>query len=1406
MYEIDISKWKEDDTFFVETHSFHAMLDTVRKQSYVTFVGVPGSGKTCTARHIALTLQDEEEEERYEILPIKDIKDIETYCDPHNPQVFVIDDVVGVFGFEMGELKKIDRYKDRLIKPTMEKTKILMTCRETVFRNEALSDIFLSKKENVIMLHSDEYALNDDDKYKLLFKYSLDEVLLPQYYLSHTSNMFPYICKIVSNLERRPYGSTFFITPVPCILDILNDMRVRNRIQYSVLVLLMINQNKLSENDFDNENSCFHEMKHEVLKRCKVKTTTDCFEFTSALTEMEGTFTQKCAEKFTFGHDSMFEIVAYHFGGLFPELILQYLSSTYIAHYIKLDDCSRKRRRESERQVQETDNEIVRSNTVVEEDTSSNFDLVIKLKECHYPLFAERLVQNVKNGEFFSVFMNEDLKRPLVLQSFLDVITKKSYVELKSLFLSKKTDKTKQSYHFDLKKCYGISLFDVGGILTQNICQKCNHCLVRGISFVILNGHSEILQFVIKQIIENKGNTDDLFHPEVHEDIDSIDFTSFNSDCVNVTELFFDGKKFKRHNVLNNESDTESVLLEKLRLILLGCYSGDRLTIQTLLKYVDKNVLDTSNEFREKQTYNLKKRPLILACENGLLMIAKELLNAGSSVNMDDKFGMWTPLTAACNYKYVDIVKLLIDGGADVNQICGSDSPLMAACRNIKRNNSEQLKLIEYLIKHGADVNKRIGCKYPDTPLDTDEFDVAMLLLCNGGSIVFDIEKELIIACRNGWTDDVVELINENADVNAKDFGDRHRKKCECFRCGYIFSRPVIEACKGGHLKIVKLLLSYGADVNLEDITPNWGYKSPLHAACEGGHLDIILELLQIKTIVIKSEDFKHLLTIACNEGHVSVIFALLREIKKYVAVNANFINSFDLFKHAIRRLNVVDELLKLENIFQETKAFVFIEHAFGLHELSVVKKIIEKTTYCICNVNSIPLLTACENGNTREVSNLLAKTSDIDERGAFETPLTTACRLGHAAIVEMLLNMNADVNLSDYFGTPLTAACRHGHIIVVEMLIKAGADVDRFSKYDSPLTAACRQNHVRIVKTLLEAGAKIDQCDYYCTPFAAAIECGNGNVVEELIRKGADINLKISNKTPLTAACEYGFTDVVKHIIKGRGGLTISETNQYFPFYDNQFKTGCKNGHSNFLDGMMNMVNYYRDCAGCQLTIACRKGHLSVVKTLIKSGADVNAADIMFHSPLAAACQNGHLRVVQELIKAGSYVDNSKELRLPLIVACKHGHLDVVLELIKAKTETNMQFENSTPLIEACANGHLNVVVELLKVGAVVNQDSGTKTPLIAACENGCTNLVRELLNEGAKVDMQIENTTPLLTACEFGSTRVVRELINAGANVNERIGNRTPLINAFCFNHNNRICKELLKAGAVVGLEEQM
>lgn len=236
MHEYEISKWKEDETIFLETHNFPAMLEQVRKQSFVTIVGVPGSGKTVTARHIALILQTE----GYGILPIRDIRNIETFSNPKKPQVFVIDDMVGVFGLIVGEIDVMDKYKDLLEHPSHSETKTIMTCREAIYRNERSLNSFLFKKEKVIMLHSEENALNDKDKLDLFEKYKLGKHMLSSVDLSSVSKMFPYLCKLFSReKEFLRYGPNFFICPLSCILKELNEMQLKNKVQYASLVLLM---------------------------------------------------------------------------------------------------------------------------------------------------------------------------------------------------------------------------------------------------------------------------------------------------------------------------------------------------------------------------------------------------------------------------------------------------------------------------------------------------------------------------------------------------------------------------------------------------------------------------------------------------------------------------------------------------------------------------------------------------------------------------------------------------------------------------------------------------------------------------------------------------------------------------------------------------------------------------------------------------------------------------------------------------------------------------------------------------------------------------------------------------------------------------------------------------------------
>uniref|UniRef100_A0A8W8HKP6 DZIP3-like HEPN domain-containing protein n=1 Tax=Magallana gigas TaxID=29159 RepID=A0A8W8HKP6_MAGGI len=651
IYEKDVLKWKEDDSFFVETHNFQAMLDKVRQQPFVTFVGVPGSGKTATARHIAILLH---EKDGYEILPTRDINNIEMYCDPRNPQVFVIDDVLGVFGFDMKELEKLTNYRDRLNEPTMPKTKVLMTCREVVFKHEAFSGSILSNKKQVVQLHSEENALNDQDKYDLFAKYNLDKDLLSADTLSKISKSFPYLCKLFSRKEELGhYGQQFFISPVPCIMELLDIMKIRNKIHYASLVLLMTNQNSLSEKKINKDDTTyFREMKFQVLKRCKVDPTTCSFYFIDALTEMEGTYTEQSQSEFKFIHDSMLEIIAFNFGRHFPELILQYMDSDYIANYIKPGTYKCRKRKREEDELEQSVNAKENSDTVASEEYVH--DLCIKLQESHYHLLADRLFEDIHRGELFNVFENEALKHPLVLQKFLDVMKSKPYSELFTLFLSALKKEVKRGKKSKKKKfhskCYKLLMNSKWNDEDGDL-----YTCVRAIYWVIFYGHNQVLQFIIDQIKENTNTVNDLFQTLFNIRSDDFCTTVQGTDCNKRNESDIDENSSGRCDVSEDESwsdlcseksvqsfGTEPVFIEKRRLLNLSCYSGDLLTFQTLLPYCDKNVLlseswgqiyddyydddnyddddeeeeEEEEEEEDEEDWNISDPPIVVANEN----------------------------------------------------------------------------------------------------------------------------------------------------------------------------------------------------------------------------------------------------------------------------------------------------------------------------------------------------------------------------------------------------------------------------------------------------------------------------------------------------------------------------------------------------------------------------------------------------------------------------------------------------------------------------------------------------------------------------------------------------------------------------------------------------------------------
>ncbi|XP_056000523.1 uncharacterized protein LOC125653783 isoform X2 [Ostrea edulis] len=696
-YDIDIQKWREEDMLYYETHSFLSVMQKVRNQTYVTFVGVPGSGKSATAHHIALKLQ----EEGYEVVPVDEIREIKQYCDTKNPQVFVIDDVVGVFGLQKTKLDMLIDYGQKITQPCMVRSRTLMTCREAVFNETLPYKSLLTKEENVIRLHSSDNALDDKDKKQILKKYGLDVDLMSPALLKSTSHMFPLLCKLFSKETKfQALGSKFFLSPVQCIIHELDDMQRHNKLNYATLVLCMLNENSLSNNILKDKH--FIDVKMNVLENCRLEHYTDTFKFMDALSAMEGTYTKQCGAKYTFIHDTMFEICAYQYGKQFPDQMLLYMNSDYIANYLKpeasepgsFNKMKGKQRDSQSRKASEGSNDSEGQENESDDkndEREESFDLCIRLCEDQYPLLAERFYRDIQNMELYDVFRNRVLKHPQVCQAFIDVLETKSYTELKSLFLFSQGEVDKI---VSKQKCVeeeseerrewgewvrqGLlvdqrnKLDDKGKILDSKYTNN-----VRVISWMIYYGHYQIIEYIVQQTMQ-------------HNEISELFRITGNSPNQSKSRIF---KKIQ--NMTPNRKQKK---VEKYRLLVLSCCSGDVQTVRLLLPICKKTINGIGQISEDIHWYTYS--PLPLTCAVGTVSIVKELVKSGAGVNLQDKWGN-TPLMIACDRGHASVVEELVKAGADVNlhDMWGENIPLMFAC------DGGHVRVVEELVKAGADVN-----------------------------------------------------------------------------------------------------------------------------------------------------------------------------------------------------------------------------------------------------------------------------------------------------------------------------------------------------------------------------------------------------------------------------------------------------------------------------------------------------------------------------------------------------------------------------------------------------------------------------------------------------------------------------------------------------------------------------
>jgi ankyrin repeat protein len=145
-------------------------------------------------------------------------------------------------------------------------------------------------------------------------------------------------------------------------------------------------------------------------------------------------------------------------------------------------------------------------------------------------------------------------------------------------------------------------------------------------------------------------------------------------------------------------------------------------------------------------------------------------------------------------------------------------------------------------------------------------------------------------------------------------------------------------------------------------------------------------------------------------------------------------------------------------------------------------------------------------------------------------------------------------------------------------------------------------------------------------------------------------------------------------------------------------------------------------------------------VKTLLKTGADVNAAQGDGMTALHWAARNGDVELTQMLLYAGANVKATTRLGgyTALMMAADLGHANVIKALLAGGADAKASNAlGTTPLMMAAASGDAASVTALVENGAEIEATEKTfgQTPLMFAVANNRVEAVNALIKLGANV-----------------------------------------------------------------------
>lgn len=428
---------------------------------------------------------------------------------------------------------------------------------------------------------------------------------------------------------------------------------------------------------------------------------------------------------------------------------------------------------------------------------------------------------------------------------------------------------------------------------------------------------------------------------------------------------------------------------------------------ETVISGVVVNRGDDDMDLRERAT----ARPATVksVCSSAV-EILKLLLDNGAKLDQSDYTDSEMTLHCACIRRNQEEARLLLDRGADVNTESGIyGTPLHAVMKFTPAMDKtsekedllkeETLLIVQLLISKGACVN-RVNQKGDDqdTPLQAAcgneliDLETVQLLLKHGADINAEAGKHgtaLGAACASYRPNDSVQLvqllIKHGANVNVN-----HEK----------YAAPLTIACRRGDEKLVQLLIESGADVCHQNYAA-W------HAAAQGGSVDVLRLLLD------QAVDINHV-----HEEYGTALNATIEEWDTRYGLMQKWHDRLGFLLEHDADINIKGG--KFGFALQTACAPGYLGDEYLLSDINIVSA---RTKF---------LLEQCPG-------------IDVNAQGGmFGTALQAAAFSGQTESVQLLLDRGADVDArSGMYGSALNAAIIGGYWDIVEILLQAKATPD---------------------------------------------------------------------------------------------------------------------------------------------------------------------------------------------------------------------------------------------------------------------------------------------------------------------------------------------------------------------------